>query len=78
MKKRASAIKSCTAEKRRNLRRASTGFVECLRCVASFIQFFASAYYKLEVLRHNGRNAPANFAYHCFPASQCSHMRGLF
>jgi hypothetical protein len=31
-------------EKRRNLKRASTGFVECLGCVASFIQFSASVY----------------------------------
>src|SRR4051794_10222453 len=37
MKNRASAIKSCTVEKRRNLKRASTGFVEGLGCVASFI-----------------------------------------
>src|SRR5205814_10490521 len=61
MKKRPSAIKSCTVEKRRNLKRDSTGFVECLGCVASFIQFSASGYYKLELLRPNGRNPPAEF-----------------
>src|SRR5438067_8519825 len=39
-KKRASAIKSCTVEKRRNLKRPSIGFVEYLGCVASFIHLF--------------------------------------
>ena len=72
-------MKSCTVEKRRNLKRASTGFVECLGCVASFIQFSASVYYKLEVTRHNGRNAPAEFRVSLLPRlSGASHMRGLF
>src|SRR5882757_396303 len=61
MKKRPSAIKSCTVEKRRNLKGANIGFVECLGWVASFIQFSASVYYKLEAPCHNGRDAPADF-----------------
>jgi iron only hydrogenase large subunit-like protein len=55
-------------EKRRNLKRASTGFVECLGCVASFIQFSASVYYKLEVTRHNG-------CMRAIPGSHRSHRR---
>src|SRR4029453_5765362 len=38
MKKRASAIKSCTVEKRRNLKRASTGFIDSFDFKVSMIQ----------------------------------------
>src|SRR5262245_11551472 len=72
----ASAMRSCTVEKRRNLNRFNRGFVECVECAASFIQFSTVFSATPKVAGHSDGNALTELGVSLRLVSQvCSNVR---